>query len=73
MECHVPRPLKAGESHNIEVEFDATGIPAGLQILSWQNINVYSNSEGTVDVEKANNRSMYMYLAMNTSCHVDYS
>ena len=54
--CELPGPIRFGLGRTISMDFDVSGLIGGQEQLSWENIEVYSNSQDTSDTNPSNDK-----------------
>ena len=59
LNCQIGRPLKSMESYKVSIEYDVRKIPAATPRLFWKDVYVQSNSEGSNDIDRTNDRSKF--------------
>ena len=50
------------ESYKVSIEYDVRNIPAATERLFWRDVYVQSNSEGSKDIDRSNDRGNILYV-----------
>ena len=53
------------ESYKVSIEYDVRKIPAATPRLLWKDVYVQSNSEGSNDIDRTNDKSNFQPASIN--------
>ena len=56
--CTLPGPIRNGMNRKVSIDFDASTLKTGQKFLTFEGFEVFSQSNGTIEINSNNNFSL---------------